>query len=207
MLNKFKSISKIQLIALLLILVGAVMVVNYGRRTFTSYRAIEYARTNHFDQGNIDPSLVRPWMNMEYIAVAYTVPQEYLYVELNIPMEQRNSRTPLSKINDQFRDKKANAENDPIVMDEIKAAILAYRADPVSTGLKEGGVRPWMSVQYIANSIGMPAEAIFEQLGIALDGHAYMDLGRLAHEVNYNGGPKALVDELQKVVDSHQGTP
>ena len=207
MLNKIKSISKIQLIALLCILVGLVMVVNYGRRTFIAYRAIEYARTNNFDQGHVPPSLVRPWMNMEYIAVAYVVPQEYLYVQLNIPMEQRNSRAALSKINDQFRDKKANAQGDPIIIDEVKAAIVAYRADPVSTGLKEGGVRLWMSVQYIANSIGLPAESIFEQIAVPIEGHAYMDLGRLAHEVDYEGGPKALVDKLQKVVDSYQGTP
>lgn len=207
MLNKLKSLPKTQFIALLCILVGLVMVVNYGRRTFIAYRALEYARTNNFDQGNLDPSLVRPWMNLEYIAVAYVVPQEYLYVQLNIPMEKRNSLAALSKINDEFRAKKPNADGHPIVMDEVKAAIVAYRADPVSTGLKEGGVRPWMSVQYIANSIGLPAETIFEQIGVPIDGHAYMDLDRLADEVDYNGGPRALTDDLQKLVDSHSETP
>jgi len=206
MLNKLKSLSKTQIIAILLILMGLIMVINYGRRTFVAYRAIEYARSHNFDAGNLDPNLVRPWMNMEYIAVAYAVPQEYLYVQLNIPMEQRNSRTPLSKINDQFRAKQPNTQGDPIIIDEIRAAILAYRADPVSTGLKEGGVRPWMSIQYIANSIGMPAETIFKQLGVPMEGHAYMDLARLADEVHYKGGPKALADDLQKMVDNRHYT-
>ncbi len=207
MRNKITSISKKQLLALFLIVVGLVMVVNYGYRTFVAYRALEYARSHNFDQGNPDPGLVRPWMSLEYIAVAYAVPLEFLYAQLHIPLENPNSHASLGDINREFRAEQPDAQGRPIIMAEVRAAILAYRADPVPTGLVEGGVRLWMTIQYIANSTGIPPETIFEQIGVPMSGHAYIDLNRLADVVHYEGGPHALIADLQKIVDSHQETP
>ncbi len=78
LLKRLKSISKIQIAAIFLIVIGLLVVIRYGIGAFNAFREIQYARQNNFDAGNLDPSLRRPWMNMQYVAVAYAVPQEYL---------------------------------------------------------------------------------------------------------------------------------
>jgi hypothetical protein len=207
MLNKLKSISKIQILALVLIIIGLGLVIRYGIGAYNAYRTMEYARVNNFEAGNPDPDLIRPWMSMRYVAVAYTVPQEYLFFELGIPMERRNSEVPLDDLNEEFKfGRLEGGDGRPhlVIMDKLKEAISSYRENPVPTGLREGGVRPWMNVQYIANSTGIPAEYIFEQLGLPMDGYAYMLLDRLSDETHYPGGPKALFDHLQQIVDTYE---
>jgi hypothetical protein len=92
-------------------------------------------------------------------------------------------------------------------MKTISEAILAYRANPVATGLLERHVEDWMTVQYIANSSGIRAETIFQAIGIPADGNAYKPLGFLSNEVNYPGGPKALAAAIQKIVDAQGVKP
>ena len=91
MVKKLKSISPLLIVAAGLIVLGLVIVIHYGRGAFNSYRAMEFAREHGFDAGNPNPDLIRPWMNIRYIAVAYAVPQEFLFAELGIPMDCRLS--------------------------------------------------------------------------------------------------------------------
>jgi hypothetical protein len=202
MVNKLKSISPIQIVAVGLIVLGLVIVVHYGRGAFYAYRAMEFARNHGFDAGNPNPDLIRPWMNIQYIAVAYTVPQEFLFAELDIPMERRNSETPLYRLNQEFGF--GRSDRGPAIVTKVRDAILKYRADPVTTGLRERGVRPWMSVQYISNSTGIPPEYIFEQIGLPLAGNAYLPLEQLSQETRYAGGVRALVEAIQQVVDTYK---
>lgn len=206
LINKFKTISKIQILAVILIVVGLGLAIHFGRGAFNAYRAMEYARVHNFEAGNVDSNLIRPWMTLRYIAVAYAVPQEYLFFELNIPMERRHSETPLYQLNDQFKFGPSSHNGQPglAIEDKLRQAILKYRENPVPTGLKEGGVRPWMSIQYIANSTGIPAEYFFEQIGLPMDDHAYMLLERLSDETHYRGGPRALIEAVQRVVDTYE---
>jgi hypothetical protein len=206
MVKKLKSISKIQILAVILIIIGLGLVIRYGIGSFNAYRAMEYARVNNFEAGNPNPDLIRPWMSIRYVAVAYTVPQEYLFFELGIPMERRNSEVSLDDLNDEFKLGRSEQDGRPhlVIMDKLKEAILAYRENPVPTGLREGGVRPWMNVQYIANSTGIPVEYIFEQLGLSMDGNAYMLLERLTEETHYPGGMRALIERLQQIVDTYE---
>lgn len=209
LLNKFKSISKIQIAAVILIIIGLFAVVRYGIGTFYAFREMQYARQNNFDEGNLDPSLLRPWMNMQYIAVAYAVPQEYLFAELSIPFERRNSRISLDDLNEMFNFGRASTdERDgrpyPLIMDKLTKAIEDYRANPVPTGLEGDGVRPWMSIQYIANSTGIPVETIFKEINLEEDGNAYIPLEYLVDEIKYPGGPHALFDNLQRVIDTYE---
>jgi len=203
--KKIKSISKIQILAVGLIVVGLGLVVHYYAGTRDAYRAMEFARVHNFDAGNPDPNLIRPWMNLQYIAVAYTVPQEFLFNELSLPMNRENSETPLDHLSREY-----NFVAMPghfVIVDKLQAAILKYRENPVPTGLKEHGVRPWMNIQYVANSTGIPAEYIFEQIGLPMDGNAYLLLERLGEEAHYQGGPKALIDAVQHVVDTYEAKP
>jgi hypothetical protein len=101
-ISRLKSLSKIQLLAMILIVIGLILVVDYGARSVRSFREMQYARENGFFEGNPDPAAIRPWMNMQYVAVVYAVPQEYLFSELGIPFEERNSRKPLFDLNEKF---------------------------------------------------------------------------------------------------------
>lgn len=207
MVDRLKSISRIQILAVVLIVLGVALVIHFGRGAFYAYRAMEYARSHGFDAGNPDPDHIRPWMNIRYVAVAYAVPQEFLFSELGLPMERRNSQTPLFRLNTEFGFGRSAQSPRPAIVDKMREAILKYRADPVTTGLREGGVRPWMSVQYISNSTGIPPAYILEQIGLPIVDNAFMPLEYLSEETGYEGGTRALVATVQQVVDSYEARP
>lgn len=203
--KKLKPIWIIRIAAILLIIVGVAAVIRYGIGTFYAFREMQYARQNNFNEGNLDPSLLRPWMNMQYVAVAYAVPQEYLFSELGIPFERRNSRISLDDLNEMFHFGRAKTDPPkPLIMDRLAQAIEDYRANPVPTGLEGDGVRFWMSIQYIANSTGIPVETIFKELNLEEDGNAYIPLEYLVDEIKYPGGPRALYDKLQQIIDTYE---
>lgn len=201
-MNRLKAIRFKHLVAVGLIILGLGLTARYAWRTSNAFRALEFARTHHFDQGNPDPELLRAWMNLEYIGVAFSVPQEFIYSELRLTMNPRDSQMTLYDLNRAYRDGQRDADNYPVILEEVRAAIIKYRANPVSTGLKEKGVRPWMNVQYVANSTGIPAEEIFQQIGLPLEGNAYKSLDRLADETHYPDGLDGLLAAIQKVVDN-----
>jgi hypothetical protein len=205
LINKIKSISRVQLFAIILIIVGISIMIPKGLGMFEFYKEVKYANDNNFRAGNLSPDLLRPWMTIRYIAVAYAIPQEYLLKAANIQPKEENSMIALNRLNSNMKLGKTNTG--PEMMNTIKRAIIAYRANPVVTGLIERNVSDWMSVQYIANSTGIPAEGIFKQLGISKEGNAYLPLGFLSDTVNFQGGPKALVAALQKIVDSQGVQP
>jgi len=204
-LSKFKSISKIQILAFCLVLFGLVLMVSKGLGMLEFYKEVRYANENNFSAGNLSPDLLRPWMTIRYISVAYAVPQAYLFENIGIQPKEENSMIALNRLNGKQGLGQANGR--PAIMNTIHAAIDQYRAAPVVTGLIEKRVTDWMSVQYIANSIGLPAETIFQELGIPMDGNAYIPIGYLSDANDYEGGPKALVAAVQKIVDSHPVQP
>lgn len=203
--SKIKSISKIQVLAVILILVGLGVMISKGLGMVNFYKEVQYAKVNNFKAGNISPDLLRPWMTIRYVSVAYAVPQKYLFDAANIKPQKENSMIGINRLNTQMQLGGSNGH--PVLMDTIREAIIKYKANPVVTGLIEKQVTDWMSVQYIANSTGIPAEIIFQELGIQIDGNAYLPLGALSDAENYQGGPPALVAALQKIVDSRQVLP
>ena len=202
---KIKSISKIQILALVLIIVGLGIMIPKGLGMLDFYKEVQYARQHNFKAGNLSPDLLRPWMTIRYIAVAYAVPQKYLFDATGIQPKKENSMIALNRLNNYMQLGTLNGR--PTLMNTIGEAIIKYRANPVITGLIEKQVADWMSVQYIANSTGIPAESIFQDLGISMEGNAYLPLGVLSGEVNYAGGPRALVGALQKIVDNNAAQP
>ena len=195
----------IQGLALLLVLIGGIFAVRYAQRSMNAYRAIQFAAQNDFDAGNLDVSLIRPWMTIRYVAEAYAVPQIFLFDELNMPMERKSSDLPMGKLNARLH--MGQGDDEPALVENVRQAILAYRRNPVVTGLAERHVQDWMNMQYLANSTGIPVEDLFAEVGIPVDGHAYMPLGRLVKQTGYEPGIKSLLDTLQQTVDEHQAAP
>jgi hypothetical protein len=204
-IRKIKSISKVNIFALVLIIIGLAIMIPKGLGMLNFYKEVRYSSVYNFKAGNISPDLLRPWMTIRYISVAYAVPQKYLFDAASIQPKKENSMIGLNRLNTQMGLGLVNGR--PALMNTIRAAIIAYQADPVVTGLIEQQVTDWMSVQYIANSTGIPVESIFQDLDIPLAGNAYLPLGPLSDQVNYSGGPKKLVAAIQKIVDSYPVQP
>ena len=85
----------------------------------------------------------------------------------------------------------------------MRQAIEEYRENPVATGL-EGDIRGWMSIEYIANSTGVPAEHIFTELGIPMDGNAYLPLEILNDRIHYEGGPKVMDAKIEAALANYK---
>ena len=182
----------IPLIALLLIVAGIFFAMRFAQGAVASYRSMQFARQNDFDAGNLDVALVQPWMTMRYIAEAYAVPQIYLFDQLDIPMRRQTRRLPIERLNRRFQ--LGNVDGEPAIVEMIQRAILDYRQTPVVTGLAEGKVQHWMNIQYIANSTGIPVEALFDAVAIPMEGNVFKPLGWLVDSTEYEPGLDHLLE-------------
>jgi hypothetical protein len=205
MIEKLKSISKVQWLAVALIVIGVAIMIPKAMGMLDFYKEARYAEENHFSDGNLSPDLLRPWMSLRYIAVAYDVPQLYLYDAAGIQPKPETSMLGLNRLNQQM--KLGQVDGQPALMKTVREAILSYRANPRVTGLLEQEAQDWMTVQYISNSTGVPVETIFAGIGLPAEGNAHKPLGFLNDQTNYPGGPKALVAAVQKVLDDQGVKP
>ncbi len=205
MMAYFKSLNKIQVLAIVLVVIGLGLVIHFGLRTMRSLREMRYIQEQGLDLGTADVDAIRPWMTVQFVAVAYGVPQEYIFAELDIPFERRNSRETLAHLNQKYGFGPGIERRHPPILDRIREIIEQYRANPVATGLKED-VRPWMSVEYIANSTGIPADYIFEYIGIPSEGNKGKPLDRLDHEFDF-GGRREIVELVKKALADYGGQP
>ena len=203
LLTKIRTLSLVKILAIFLVFIGLGLVIVFGLRSIQSFRMLQYAQEQGFFESEPDPTAIRPWMTMRYIAVAYTVPQEYLFASLDIPFDRRNSNESLAHLNREFGFGRSPRGEYPAIMDRIIEAIEQYRANPVTTGL-EADVRPWMSIQYIANSTGVPAQFIFEQIGLTQNDTTFLPLEQLADEMKFPGGLRSLVEAVQQALTQYQ---
>lgn len=199
------KLTPVQWLAVALIVTGAAIMIPRARGMLNFQKEVRYAVENDFAAGNLSPDLLRPWMSIRYISVAYAVPQAYLFDAANIKPRKETSMISLNRLNQQMG--LGNVNDKPVLMKTIREAILTYRADPVVTGLIEGHAEEWMTVQYIANSTGIPVNTLFSATGLPAEGNANKPLGFLSDETNYPGGARALVAAVQKVLDDHGVTP
>ena len=199
------KLTSVQWLAVALMLVGVMIMIPKAKGMLDFYKEVQYAAEHNFASGNVSPDLLRPWMSLRYIAVAYAVPQLYLYDAAGIKPRPETSMLALNRLNQQMGHGKAN--NQPELIGTIKDAIVAYRANPVATGLLERKVEEWMTVQYIANSTGIPADTILQALNLPLDGNAHKPLGFLSDEVDYPGGQKMLIAAIQEIVEAQGAKP
>jgi hypothetical protein len=201
----FKSLSKIQILAGLLVMIGLTVMIVKGVGLFEFNKELQFARKNNFPQGNVSPDLLRPWMSVRYIAVAYGVPQKVIFDAAGIPPRPENSMISISRLNQQMQ--LGGEKGKPELLILLRKAIEGYRENPVATGLLERQVQDWMSIEYIANSIGVPTEEIFAELVLPMKGNAYIPLGPLSDRLHYEGGPRALKLVLQRIVNAHKVQP
>jgi hypothetical protein len=203
----FNRFFKWHTLALLLIVVGLAITLLFGTRALHAYREIQYIRAEGLDRGDASVTAIRPWMTIRYVAVAYAVPEEYIFAHLAIPYNRRNSNAILGRLNDAYALGTSPNGDYPLVVDRVAQAILAYRADPVATGLRE--IRPWMTLRYIANSTGVPESYLLEKLGLNAEQAAAIDatvrpLDELGPELHLPGGPEAFFDRIREAIDSYE---
>jgi len=160
--------------ALLLLLLGVWLIFFFGTRTIRAYREFAYAREQGLLNGTARVDAIQPWMTVRYIAVAYAVPEEYIYAKLDIPFDRRSEHDPLGRLGHQRRsnepppaDERGTAPADPqadrdAIVRQMRAIILAYRENPIAPGLRD--LRPWMSLAYIASSTGVPVDYLIEEI-------------------------------------------
>lgn len=204
-------------VAGVLIVVGVLITAVYGVRSVRSYREFQYARESGLLDGTANVEAIRPWMTFRYVSVAYGVPEEYLFAQLDIPFDRRNSNQTLGELNRiyDFGPPERPEAPDPPEPDEapnppdlplttlIQEAILAYQANPVATGLDD--IRPWMTIRYVANSSGVPEEYILEQLGLTSDDNTvFKPLSLLAEEIRFEGGPRAFDERIANILEQYE---
>jgi hypothetical protein len=191
-------------LALALIAVGLLLVIVFGARSFRAYQELRYIREQGLDRGTASVEAIQPWMTIRYVAVAYAVPEEYIFAQLGIPFVRRNSNETLGHLDREYQLSHPAPGEPPGIMALVADAILAYRENPVATGLDD--IRPWMTIRYIANSTGVPESYLLEQLGIGAENdHAARPLDELAESLHYEGGPRALTDAVQAALRRYEG--
>ena len=96
-------------------------------------------------------------------------------------------------------------DNRAVMVERAKAAVLAWRADPVATGLHD--LRPWMSLRYIANTTGIPLAEVFTRTGLAPRINPDKPLDLVAKEEGHVGGPSALLQAVAEALGVGAGPP
>ncbi len=194
-------------LAIFLIIVGAVLVSLFTLRSIRSFREFQYIRSEGLDRGTARIEAMRGWMTVRYVGVAYAVPEEYIFAQLEIPYNRRNSNEILGRLNEEYGLGQSPNGDYPLIIDRVAQAILDYRADPVPTGLRE--LRPWMTIRYIASSTGVPETVLFAALGLDEARAAEIDasvrpLDQLGPELRLPGGPEELFRRLEEAISSYE---
>jgi hypothetical protein len=187
------------------IALGLAIAACFGVRSVKSFQQLQYIRQQGLDRGTASVEAIRPWMTIRFIAVAYAVPEEYLYSALAIPFNQRNADQSLGELNRIYELGLVPNSTELVIVDKARTAITEYRKNPVATGLRD--VRPWMSIHYIANSTGVPEQTIFNAIGLPQAGNEDKPLEFLSEEQHYPGGPRALADAVQNALTQQRATP
>lgn len=209
-------IARRQLLKVALVFIGLGLSFHFGGRTLESYRQVRYIHEQGFDMGDADINAIRPWMTIHFVAAVYAVPQEYIYAELGIDSTRRRRNIDVRHLNEDLRLGRSENGHYPAVIDRLRQIILVYRANPVVTGLAD--VRGWMTLEYIANSSGIPTTTIIDELGLDrlarrespkrasgedAEVGVYQSLVELAHDLRYPRGPRGLGEDIEAVISRH----
>jgi len=200
-----KILNNKKCIAIALLVIGGLCISVYSLRAYHAYQQWQYIQHQGINTGGANVGAIRPWMTMRYVSVAYAVPQEYIFDSLNIPHNRQNSNKTLGSLTQQFQFQPQSENNNVSTFILIVGdTITAYRQNPVASGLKD--IRPWMTLQYIANSTGTPIEDLFSQLNITADNNnGFKPLKNLVNESDFEGGITHLIDNIENVLSRDQG--
>jgi hypothetical protein len=186
-----------------LILFGILFIGYYGLRTVRTF--IQF-RTQGLRPGVTNVEAIRPWMTIRYIGLAYGVPEEYIYDQLEIPLDEKTRDDTLGQLNRLFEFGDAVPGEGPPILQDVKDIIRRYQENPVATGLDD--IRPWMTIRYIANGTGVAEADILEQLGIPRQDKGDRDNGykplRLLDQEYRLGGPEESIKAIQEIISTYQ---
>jgi hypothetical protein len=120
-----------------LIVIGLMIIGFFGLRTVRAFRQFHGHRppppfTGEKAETNVD--LIRDWMTLPYISIAYQLPPDLLYETLKIP-PKGNERKSLKELNDEFY-----PEDPGFVLELVKATIRAHQ--PATTAVPPDTVVP-----------------------------------------------------------------
>jgi hypothetical protein len=137
------------------------------------------------------------------------VPEEYIFAQLEVPYNRRNSNETLGQLNDDYK-MGISPNGHPQIIERVAQAIRDYRANPVPTGLRE--IRPWMTLRYIASSTGVPESYLLQQVGLDEQRAAQIDatvrpIDQLAPELHMPGGARALFKLLEDAINRYEAKP
>ena len=194
--RKLREIVWPRWLTITLIVAGLALVIFFGARSVRSLREVLYLREQGFYDGTADVSAIRSWMTIRYISLAYAVPEEYVWEQLGLP-PAKDPDTTLMALNRQYNFGRPTEGGRAPIEGLVQAIILEYRQNPVATGLDR--IRPWMNMQYIANSTGVPVEELFAAVNIPAEDNAFVPLDTLAREVDYAGGLRQLIETLEAI--------
>ena len=170
-----------KIVALLLIIGGLFLLTLFGWRLL---RHAPYLRGD-LQMGTTAVENIQPWMTLQYIAVAYSVPTPYLANALGIADTPRHRNMALGQLARQ-----QEIEGSAFI-GLAQEAIRTYQANPVPTGLTE--TRPWMTLDYIANGTGIPLRYLLENLHLPQDENLeYLPLRQLRRV------PEQKTDDLEE---------
>jgi len=112
-----------------LIIIGLMIIGFFGLRTARAFRQFHGHRPHPPLDGHVetDVSLIRDWMTLPYISITYRLPPNLLYETLDIP-PNGNEKKSLKQLNDKYY-----PQDTGIVLEKVKAAILAYQATLTTT--------------------------------------------------------------------------
>ena len=116
-----------------LIVIGVVIVGFFGLRTFHAFRQFRGHRPPPFAPGanaqqvETDVELIRDWMTISYIQHAYHMPPKLLFETLGIP-PKGNDKKSLAQLNKEYF-----PNEDGIVLEKVKAAVLVNQPPPIPT--------------------------------------------------------------------------
>ena len=108
-----------------LIIIGIMIIGFFGLRTMRAFRQFHGHRPPPpfaAEQIETDVELIRDWMTLPYISITYGLPPRLLYDTLGIP-PNKSEKKSLKQLNDEYF-----PETPGIVLEKVKAAILAYQA-------------------------------------------------------------------------------
>jgi hypothetical protein len=198
-MQKLKSLTKVQIIAILVILAGIAIIIPTGIKMFSFRGEFDYAVRNNFAAGNPSVDLLRPWMTVRFISSSYGVPQKYLFEAVNIQPGRDTSMLAIDRLNKQK--KMGQVNGNPALMASLRQAIIDYRAHPVVTGLIEQHVEGWMTIQYVSNSTGIPPAVFIKELGLPDEATTqFKPLDLLSKEIKYSGGRPEFTAAVEAVV-------
>ena len=182
-------------LAVLLVGGGLLMLILFGGRFG---RNMLQFRTQGLRPGVSAVEDIRPWMTFEYVAVAYGVPTPYLADALNLADTPENRDTPLGRL---AREQRIDGAE---FITLTQKAITAYQANPVATGLNE--IRPWMTLDYIANAVGIPVTYLLDELGLPanrdMEYRPLRNLGREIREPELENRLRAILEAYNPETDA-----